>query len=78
MSRYVYWSLNDEDDLQKVLDSKCKCGHELSEHGFTWTASLVPGKGALYVSQCVMCNNCKEFNPSGNQNVQKPRTNQSL
>ena len=71
MTTTVYYDL--DEDYAGVLDRKCKCGHKLSEHGFVNHMSFVPGKGAIWVSQCVLCGFdekthkfiCEEFIPSG-------------
>ena len=67
MSTNVYY---DPDNLQKTLDSMCKCGHKLSYHGFV-DALVNESSPHLRVSQCVFCGYnkdkdeflCKEFDP---------------
>jgi hypothetical protein len=45
-------NLDDEDEIDDMLNLRCKCGHAYKEHEHTW------GYGTLktwYASQCVPC-----------------------
>ncbi len=69
MSTNVYYDeLHTNATFDKVIHYKCKCGHELYQHGFVMHRDVM-GQNYLAVSQCCMCsvdvkNNkfgCKEF-----------------
>ena len=61
MSTNVYY---DPDNLQKTLDSMCKCGHKLMMHAFTMGEDFFSGEEVLYTSQCTSCGwecDCRHF-----------------
>jgi len=57
----------EEGNFDKEVHRKCKCGHDLYQHGFTQHISNMGYPHmVLWVSQCVMCD-CKEFHQEENK-----------
>lgn len=65
--------IHNYDDMSNILDTVCKCGHKLSEHGFTEGVNYLTGKTVVVVSICAFCK-CRKFE-QGMENRNEDRYN---
>ena len=55
---YAYYDT--AEDMSKVFDRMCECGHTLGSHANTMNRNWVTDSNYLLVRQCCLCK-CKQF-----------------